>query len=250
MNIGGFQKNSLIDFPQTLACVVFTSGCNFNCPYCHNPDLAAGPVKGTGSNSGGEPGVPGPGQIDPEEIFSFLKKRKAFLEGVVITGGEPTLQPGLPAFLERVRELGYRVKLDTNGTRPAILARLFENRLVDYTAMDIKTGPDSYPRIAKGKSEKDNVLDRIEKSIRLIMEKSPGYEFRTTCVRPFVTEKIMEKIAGMIRGAEKYVLQNCSRDVHVLTPEFLKDDRHFFSPEEIRALGDLVSGAVTSLEIR
>ena len=247
MNIGGFQKNSLIDFPQTLACVVFTTGCNFCCPYCHNPELAAGPVQGTGSVSGDGKGRQG---MDPDEIFSFLEKRKGLLEGVVITGGEPSLQPDLLPFIQKIRKLGFQIKLDTNGTRPEVLARLLEEGLVDYTAMDIKTSLKNYPGITKGKGEKGKVAARIEESIRLIMERSPAYEFRTTCVRPFVTEPIMGEIAGMIRGADKYVLQNCSKNVRVLNPDFLEDDSHFFSTEELRALGDLIAGSVGSLEIR
>ena len=250
MNIGGFQKNSLIDFPQTLACVVFTTGCNFNCPYCHNPDLAAGPVEGAGSATGTTMGENFRQGMDQNQIFSFLEKRKGLLDGVAITGGEPTLQPDLYAFIQRVRELGFRIKLDTNGTRPKVLARLLEDKMVEYTAMDIKTNLANYPMITRGKGEKDRIVARIEESIRLIMEKSPSYEFRTTCARPFITEPIMGEIAAMIRGAEKYVLQNCSRNVRVLDPNFLENESHFFSAEEICALRDIVSGAVSCVEMR
>ncbi|MCK5838151.1 MAG: 4Fe-4S cluster-binding domain-containing protein, partial [Desulfobacula sp.] len=112
MKIGGFQKNSLIDFPKTIACIIFTQGCNFICPYCHNPDLVAGPRKEAGSSIKGGTGT----LCDEQEIFNFLEKRKGFLEGVVITGGEPTLQKDLIAFCRKVKDMGYRLKLDSNGT--------------------------------------------------------------------------------------------------------------------------------------
>ena len=138
MQIGGFQKNSLIDFPGTIACVVFTSGCNFICPYCHNPDLAVGPVKGSGSLD------------DPDTIFSFLERRKGQLQGVAITGGEPTLQPDLVAFCQKIRKMGYKIKLDSNGTRPHVLETLLDKQLIDYLAMDIKTSLTHYPLVIKG----------------------------------------------------------------------------------------------------
>ena len=124
MHISGFQKNSLIDFPGAIACVVFTPGCNFTCPYCHNPDLASGPVTGVGRP-----------EYTEADILAFLERRKGMLEGVAITGGEPTLQKDLEAFIIRVREMGYRIKLDSNGTRPGILESLLDKELVDYLAI-------------------------------------------------------------------------------------------------------------------
>lgn len=232
MHIGGFQKNSLIDFPGTIACVVFTSGCNFICPYCHNPDLAAGPVAGS--------------LYDANQIFSFLEKRKGMLQGVAITGGEPTLQPDLVEFCLQVRKMGYKIKLDTNGTRPSVLARLFDNHLIDYLAMDIKTSLANYSQVVPGNFD----VAKIQASIELIKSRAPAYEFRTTCVRPFITRKIMAEIAGMIHGASLYVLQACSRNVPVLEPEFLKQDRHFFSPKEIQGLKEVVQGSVKQVAIR
>jgi pyruvate formate lyase activating enzyme len=234
MHIGGFQKNSLIDFPGTIACVVFTSGCNFICPYCHNPDLAAGPIKGAGS------------LYDTEAIFSFLEKRKGQLQGVAITGGEPTLQPDLIEFCQQIRKMGYKIKLDSNGTRPQILERLIDKQLIDYLAMDIKTSPANYPTVIKGSFDVDKILESIE----LIKDKAPAYEFRTTCARPFVTKEIMADIAGMIKGAPRYVLQKCSRNVRVLDPEFLKEDYHFFSPEEMQELKAIVEGCAETVAIR
>jgi pyruvate formate lyase activating enzyme len=131
MNIGGYIKSSLIDFPGTISCVVFTQGCNFHCPYCHNPDLV--PMN-RGKNE----------LISSDSVFSFLERRKGLLDGVVVSGGEPTLQKGLVDFLRRVKAMGFRVKLDTNGSRPQVLRVLFAENLVDYVAMDIKTSPDRY----------------------------------------------------------------------------------------------------------
>ncbi|MBA3009539.1 MAG: anaerobic ribonucleoside-triphosphate reductase activating protein [Proteobacteria bacterium] len=234
MHIGGFQKNSLIDFPGNIACVVFTSGCNFICPYCHNPDLAAGPVKGVGS------------LYDENEIFSFLEKRQGQLSGVAITGGEPTLQPDLVDFCQKVRKMGFKIKLDSNGTRPHILETLIDEKLIDYLAMDIKTSLAHYPLLIKG----DFDVKKISESISLIMEKAPAYEFRTTCARPFITKNIMARIARMLQGADRYVLQKCSRNVPVLDPLFLKEDHHFFSNEDMQELKAIVENSVKTIALR
>ncbi len=217
MKIGGFQKNSLIDFPKTIACIIFTQGCNFFCPYCHNPDLVGG------SNNGAA------NLFDEAEIFNFLEKRKQFLEGVVITGGEPTLQADLLPFCRKIKNMGYKLKIDSNGSRPKILERLFEESLVDFISMDIKTRLKDYPLVVPKKFDVSNIRD----SICLLMEKAPDYEFRTTCVRPFISREILEDIGQMVREAKSYVLQKCSRNVKVLDPEFLKNEAHFFSDDEM-----------------
>ncbi len=238
MRFGGFQKNSLIDFPGQIACVVFTPGCNFTCPYCHNPDLAAGSVTGTGSSTGSA--------YTETDIFSFLEKRKGLVQGVAITGGEPTLQKELIQFCEQVREMGYKIKLDSNGTRPKVLNTLMDRNLVDYLAMDIKTDLAHYPWVMKNKKE----LTSIKESIRLIMDRAPAYEFRTTCTRPFISREIMAEIGKLISGAEKYVLQKCSRNVNILDPEFLKDDTHFFTDEDMAELKSIISPYVKSVRLR
>ncbi len=233
MHIGGFQKNSLIDFPGTIACVVFTSGCNFKCPYCHNPELAAGPITGIGC-------------LDTTDIFSFLKARKGWVDGVVITGGEPCLQADLSDFIQEIKRMGLAVKLDTNGSCPRVLSRLFDRSLVDYVAMDIKTGPDRHHDIMTSADG----MDAVSKSIRLIMASAPDYEFRTTCVRPYIDSSVMAQIAGQIKGARRYILQKCVRDVPMMDPRFSNNPDHFLSDQEILALKSIVDGAVQDVQIR
>lgn len=233
MHIGGFQKTSMIDFPGTVACVIFTVGCNFSCPFCHNPELAAGPVTGAGSH-------------DITDIFSFLTSRKGLVDGVVITGGEPCLQPDLPDVTARIKQMGFTVKLDTNGSRPDVLAHLLDLSLVDYVAMDLKTGSSRYPEIMKPGLRVDAIL----RSADLIMEKAPDYEFRTTCVRPFIDAAILAQIGRKISGARRYVLQNCVRHVPMLDPDFSRNPDLFFSGPEIDALKAVIEGQVQEVMIR
>jgi pyruvate formate lyase activating enzyme len=165
---------------------------------------------------------------------------------VVITGCEPTLQTDLIEFCQQGRRLGYKIKLDSNGTRPHVLEALVEKKLIDYLAMDIKTSLAHYPLLVKG----DFDVNKIHDSIHLIMARIPAYEFRTTCARPFITREIMADIAEMINGAQRYVLQKCSRNVQVLDPDFLKADHHFFSAEEMQALKAIVAGSVKTIAMR
>ncbi len=234
MDIGGFQTNSLIDFPETIACIVFTQGCNFVCPYCHNPDLVVSPLKRADH------------LYDEKKIFEFLEKRTGFLEGVVITGGEPTLQKDLVLFCDKVKDMGYKIKLDSNGTRPGILEKLLDASLVDFISMDVKTSLENYDLVIPGKFD----IQKIEKSIGLLIEKAPLYEFRTTCSRPFINKKIVNDIGKMIKGAKKYILQKCSRDVKVLDPEFLKSDKDFFSDKQMVELKAMADKYVVSSVIR
>ncbi|MDY0221124.1 MAG: anaerobic ribonucleoside-triphosphate reductase activating protein [Desulfobacterium sp.] len=235
MRIGGFQKNSMIDFPGLISSVIFTTGCNFVCPYCHNPDLV-GKVRPGG----------GGGSIDQGEIFSFLKKRRGLIDGVVITGGEPTLQPDLEQFMVEVKELGFSVKLDTNGTRPETVKTLIEKEVVDYIAMDIKTSLESYHLVAGDGFTPQTVAA----SIAIIMEQAPDYEFRTTCVRPLIDQQKMEKIGAMIKGARRYFLQPCSRNVTMLNSLFFEQGDRFFSRDEMLALKTRVKPWVNECRIR
>ncbi len=189
MQIKGVVKTSSIEYPGKIATVVFTGGCNFRCPYCYNVDLVLRPES-----------LP---DIEPEETLRLLASRKGFVDGVVISGGEPTLQPDLAEFAQRVRELGCAVKLDTNGYRPQVLRQLLERGLLDYVAMDIKATLDKYS-LATGKQ-----LDgrHIEESIALILSSGIEHEFRTTMVPGIVAPDDVKEIASMIAGAQRYFLQ-------------------------------------------
>jgi len=232
MLFGGLQKNSLIDFPEKVSCVLFLSGCNFDCPYCHNPDLAMG-----------RRATPFP--LDEAWVCDFLDRRRGFLDGVVISGGEPTLQEELLALCEKIKQMGYPVKLDTNGSRPQVIESLIAGGLVDYIAMDIKTDPFQYaPFIVK-----DCKPDQILTSIRLIMDSSLDYEFRTTCVKPIVDEKKMENIATLIDGANSYVLQRF-RPSSVLHAEFFQKTGGDYGEEDLLSLKSIAEPWVNECVIR
>lgn len=194
MLIRGLNKTTLLDYPGCVAATVFVGGCNFRCPFCQNSGLVLEP-------SAGE-------IISEEEILAFLKKRKNVLKGVCITGGEPTLQEDLPDFICQVRNLGYRIKLDTNGYRPEILKRLLEERLLDYVAMDIKNSPDKYAETAGLNYADTGVnLEKINESIELLLCGTVEYEFRTTVVKELHTIEDTIKIGEWIRGCRAYFLQ-------------------------------------------
>jgi len=239
MKLGGLQKHTLIDFPGYLACTVFTVGCNFRCPYCHNPELVLPSYSNKIEN-----------HIKETDLFSFLETRKGLLDGVVITGGEPCLQPGLIDFCQDIKKMGFKVKLDTNGTFPLVLENLIKGQLVDYVAMDIKSNLSTYSTAAG----KDVDLKAIEKSITLIMEQSKefgvSYEFRTTCVKPFMDKKIIKDIGEMIRGSEKYVLQPCNASTDVLNPDFFQKQDSFFSKKELFYLKSIAEKYVSKCELR
>lgn len=222
MILAGFQKNSFIDYPGRISCVLFTTGCNFICPYCHNAPLARGEY---------------PVRLELGEVIDFLKSRRGMIEGVVITGGEPTLERGLVDLCRAVKALGYPVKLDTNGSRPDILRRLVEQHLVDFIAMDIKAPLDCYGPFCSI----PDIHERLTASIRTIMESIPAYEFRTTCAKPFVDEAGVERIAKTIEGAECYVLQPFNRRAECLDPEFnRRQDPTIFADgmQRLRALAE------------
>ena len=188
ITFGGIQKNSFIDYPGKLSAVLFVSGCNFTCPYCHNPDLAKGKL---------------PHPLTEDQAYDFLDMRKGFLEAVVLSGGEPSLCKDIYRICRCIRSMGYPIKLDTNGSRPQVLENLLKEKIIDYVAMDIKTDPAQYgPPLAPPRSGVD-----ILKSIDLLMSGHTPYEFRTTCVAPFVTPAIMRRIGRYLKGASAYFLQ-------------------------------------------
>lgn len=207
MNIAGIEPCSFVDWPGRMAAVLFTPGCNLDCYYCHNRYLLDPP---TGMQS-----------VDDEAVLDWLDARRGFLDGVVVSGGEPTLQTDLADFIERVRERGFAVKLDTNGTRPSVLNDLFGAGLLDYVAMDIKAPENAYAQVCGVEVDQRAVGE----SIRLIMARAPDYEFRTTVVPQLCEHDILE-IVERIRGAKRYVLQqyrmpageDASRDLRLVRP--------------------------------
>ena len=189
MKIHGLQKMTLLDFPGRVACTVFLGGCDFRCPFCHNFELVDGSA---------------PPVMDEEELISFLKKRGGLLDGVAVTGGEPCLRPDLPDLLRRIKGLGFPVKLDTNGTHPALLSALLEEGLANYVAMDIKNSPEKYARTV-GLETLD--LTPVRESVKLLMDAAPDYELRTTVVDELHEATDFEAIGAWIRGAKHYFLQ-------------------------------------------
>ena len=196
MNIQGFQKLTLLDFPGRVACLVFTGGCNLRCPFCHNAGLVRSPMEFPNAEA---------------EVLDYLSHRKGILNGVCISGGEPLLQPDLKGFIEKVKKMGYRVKLDTNGSLPKKLGELLETGLVDYVAMDIKSAPNTYAAA----SGCDTPFDVFAKSVEIIKNSGVEYEFRTTAVKGIHTKADFEKIAQLL-GDEPWFLQNFKDSGNVL----------------------------------
>jgi len=204
MILGGFQKLTLLDYPGKIAATVFTLGCSFRCPFCHNPELVDLRLAHN--------------EESEKEFFDFLKKRKGKLEGVCITGGEPTIQPDIIDFIKKIKEMGFLVKLDSNGTRPDVLKKIFDQKLVDYVAMDIKSDLDNYEKVVGTKIDKD----RIRLSVNLIRNSRIPYEFRTTVVPGLHEEKDFLEIAKWISGAQAYYLQEYREDQKILDPNLKK----------------------------
>jgi len=230
MVVAGLQKCSLIDFPGKVSAVVFITGCNFTCPYCHNPELARGRY---------------PQRISRDELLDFLSHRRTLIDGVVITGGEPTLWPHLHGLCSAIGDLKLAVKLDTNGSRPDVLGHLIHDRLVDYVAMDIKTSLENY-----GPPFCDSTdAPKVKQSIRRIMESTVDYEFRTTCAPPFINDATLLQIAAEIRNARRYVLQ-AFRPRVVLDPDFIDASGPAGSKKQLSRFRSLVLPLVPSCEVR
>ena len=204
MKIGGLQPVTLLDYPQKLAAIIFTVGCNMRCPFCYNPSLVL-----TDAIKKIQP-------IAASDVLDFLKRRKKYLDGVVIGGGEPTLQPDLIKFCQKLKKIGYAIKLDTNGLLPTVLKKLIDGRLIDYLAMDIKGPLKNYSFVTKAEIDSGN----IKTSISLIMKSGLPYEFRTTLVRNLHNQVDIENMAKLIKGADKYFLQNFRRQTDLVGQEF------------------------------
>jgi pyruvate formate lyase activating enzyme len=205
VTIGGLQKLTLIDYPGHIAATVFTVGCNFRCPFCHNPELVS-KIKYSSSN------------VLETEFLKFLGTRKGKLEGVCITGGEPTIQPDIIDFIRKIRKMGFKVKLDTNGTRPDVLRLLYAEKMLDYVAMDIKNTPEKYAKTANSKID----VERIKLSVDLIRHSGIDYEFRTTSVPGLHIESDFSNIGKWLSGAKKYVLQAFEDKGKILDPRLKK----------------------------
>lgn len=217
MRIAGLQKLTLLDFPGRTAATVFTPGCDFRCPFCHNADLVAG-------------GGAGAQDVPVKEVLAFLEKRRGLLDGVCVTGGEPLMQPGLADFCARVRELGYAVKLDTNGSFPDRLRALLDAGLVDYVAMDVKNAPSRYAETV-GVEGLD--LAAVRESIDLLMDGAVPFEFRTTVVRELHAADDLRALARWIEGAPAWFLQSYADSEGVLAGA---GRFHAWDPDDLRAL--------------
>ena len=227
MNIQGFQKLTLLDYPGKMACTIFTAGCNLRCPFCHNSRLVINPEKQS--------------EFSEEEIFSFLKKRAGILDGVAITGGEPLLQRDIEDFIVKVKELGYSVKLDTNGSFPGKLRLMIELGLVDYVAMDIKNSFEKYSQTAGAPVD----INAIKDSISLLLTGKVSYEFRTTAVKELHTAEDFAKIGELIQGAERYFIQSYKDSGEVLMPGFSAPNQ-----EELQSYLAAVKPYVPHAELR
>lgn len=200
MKLGGLLKTTLLDYPGKIACTVFTSGCNFRCSFCHNASLVI-PDRYSAED------------FSEADFFSFLEKRKLILDGVVVSGGEPTIQNGLADFLYKIKLNGFSVKLDTNGSNPKMLKEIISAALVDYVAMDIKTSPTKYDSVSAC-----NTLTSVEESVNIIMNSNLEYEFRTTAVAELHTAADFLEIGKWIRGANKYFIQSYEDSGDILSP--------------------------------
>ncbi len=228
MIISGLAKLTLLDFPGKTACTVFTGGCNFRCPFCHNAPLVIGEDVH--------------GRLSEEDVLSHLRKRQGILDGVCITGGEPLLQRDIADFIARIRELGYAVKLDTNGSFPDKLVSLVEGGLVDYVAMDIKNSREKYPQTV-GLADFD--VTPVCESVELLKKGSVSYEFRTTVVREFHKTEDFVAIGDWLAGAKKYFLQAFSDK-----GELIQTGLHGVEKPEMQAFAALLEGKIETVELR
>lgn len=228
MRIQGLQKLTLLDYPEHTACTVFTAGCNFRCPFCHNASLVVD--------------IPKDAEISEEEFFAFLQKRIGILDGVCVSGGEPLLQPDIELFIRKIKDMGFAVKLDTNGSFPEKLIHLVEQGLVDYVAMDIKNSPETYAFTA-GTETLDIVS--VKKSVSYLKEGHVPYEFRTTVVKHYHSKEGFEEIGKWIQGTDKYFLQN-----FVDSGDLIGKNTRGCSEEEMREFLATVQKYIPSAKLR
>ncbi|MBE6110181.1 MAG: anaerobic ribonucleoside-triphosphate reductase activating protein [Erysipelotrichaceae bacterium] len=230
LKIGGLQKMTLLDYPGKAACTIFLSGCNFKCPFCHNRDLVFIPERYE--------------YFDVNDIMEYLEKRKGILDGVAISGGEPLLQENLHTLIERIRELGYQVKLDTNGAYPKRLKEVVEKGLVDYVAMDIKNSPDKYARTL-GMNPESFSLDPIRESVEYLKSSNVEHEFRTTVVRELHTAEDLLEIGRWLGENETYYLQQYVDSGNVIQPGYSA-----YTAAEMEDLRNQVAALVPNVKLR
>ncbi len=228
MNIQGLQKLTLLDFPGKMACTVFTGGCNLRCPFCHNRSLVINP--------------PAESEYPEDEILSFLIKRKGILEGVAITGGEPLMQSDIEEFIKKIKDLGYAVKLDTNGTYPDRLRLLVDKKLVDYVAMDVKSSESGYPSCVGIGSFK---LDKIKESVEFLKSGAVDYEFRTTVAKGLHSNKDIEDLGKWLVGAKRHFLQAFTD-----SGDLIGFGLEPFSKAEMLEMRDIMQKYVPACEVR
>ena len=228
MRIQGLQKLTLLDYPEHTACTVFTAGCNFRCPFCHNASLVVN--------------IPKEAEISEDEFFTFLQKRKGILDGVCVSGGEPLLQLDIELFIRKIKDMGFAVKLDTNGSFPDKLIHLVKEGLVDYVAMDIKNSPETYAFTA-GTEALDIVS--VQKSVSYLMEGHVPYEFRTTVVKHYHSKESFEEIGKWLAGTEKYFLQN-----FVDSGDLIGKNTRGCSEEEMKEFLEIVKKHIPNAKLR
>ena len=228
MIFGGFEKCTLVDYPGKVACMIFTIGCNFRCPYCHNPELVDETVEVTYSEA---------------TILDFLDTRQGLLDGVVITGGEPTMHEDLPRFIRRIKDKGFLVKLDTNGTNPKMLQQAIDEGLVDYIAMDIKSPLETYSQTVARPVD----VESIRESIRILLSSLVDYEFRTTVVKSLLSPEDLKRIGETIRGAKSYYLQKFV-PTKILNPQFKR--KVTYTDEEFEGFRSMMNDYVETCDIR
>jgi len=232
MNFYGINKVTLIDYPGKIACSIFTHGCNLRCPFCHNPELV---IEEPDENE----------TISEEQLLRFLKKRINKLDGVVISGGEPLVQSEqIEPVLEKIKELGYLIKLDTNGTFPDALNRLIKNSLVDFVAIDLKCSPDNYPSVMKSSQ---NAFNQIKQSIEITQKYAGDYEIRTTVVPGIHDANEIRNICSYLGGVKKYVIQNFVPN-GTIDPSY--GSVNSFSSEKLKLFARIIRKEVDNVEIR
>ncbi|TCL00057.1 pyruvate formate lyase activating enzyme [Natranaerovirga hydrolytica] len=228
MKIQGLVKTTLVDFPGHLACSIFLGGCNFLCPFCHNKSLVLSDCMTE--------------NLDENYIFDFLEKRMGILEGVCITGGEPTVHKDLYNFINKIKQLGYQVKLDTNGTHPNLMTSLISDNLIDYVAMDIKNSPQKYVQTV-GLNQYD--LENIYQSVNVLLKNNVPYEFRTTIVKEFHTKDDIVSIGEWVQGCNDYYLQSFHPSENQIVDGFSS-----YSKETLESYKDILKKYVYNVHLR